>query len=40
MTKNSFVAEVKGEKGPITPSRHAPLSRHHANYDAVSRITP
>ena len=22
------------------PSRHAPLSRHHTNYFAVSRITP
>ena len=28
------------KKGPLTPSRQAPLSRHHANYIAVSRITP
>ena len=28
------------KKGPITPSRHAPLSHYHANYVAISRITP
>ena len=28
------------KKRPIMPYRHAPLSRHHINYFAVSRITP
>ena len=28
------------KKGPITPSREVSLSRHHANYFTVLRITP
>ena len=38
-TQAKFAIDPK-KKGPLTPSRQAPLSRHHANYIAVSRITP